>query len=242
MFHFEPLYFIMLIPPTLLALWAQMRVKSNYAMARQYVTRMTGAQAAARILRSHGIDDVGIERAQGFLSDHYDPRHKVLRLSPDVYSGSDLAAVGIAAHEVGHAIQDQYRYAPLTMRNAIVPLAGIGSNLSIFIFFIGMFTQSPPDRFGNVTWGLGQYLMLAAIILFSAVVLFQLINLPVEYDASRRARQTLVSEGIIAPAEEPIVGKVLSAAALTYVAATLSAILYLAYLILRSGLLGGRRD
>jgi Zn-dependent membrane protease YugP len=242
---FDPLYFLILAPAMILAAWAQWKVKSNIAKAQEYPSagRITGAQAAQRILRSHGLDAVGIERAQGFLGDHYDPRAKVLRLSPDVYSGTDLAAVGIAAHEVGHAIQDQYSYAPLKLRNAIVPMASFGSGASMIIFIIGMFTarRGVIDQFGNAVWGMGQYLMLAAIALFSVVVIFQLINLPVEFDASRRARQTLVSEGIIAPVEEPIVGNVLNAAAWTYVAATLSAMLTLLYLIMRSGLLGDRR-
>jgi uncharacterized protein len=243
---FDPMYFLFLAPAMILAAWAQWRVKSAYATAQQHPSagRITGAQAAQRILRSHGINEVGIERAEGFLGDHYDPKAKVLRLSPDVYSGTDLAAVGIAAHEVGHAIQDQYHYGPLHARNAIVPMAAVGSNLSMFIFIAGMVTanRTVRDALGNYQWGIGQYLMAAAIGMFSLVVIFQLVNLPVEFDASRRARQTLVSEGIIAPVEEPIVAGVLNAAAWTYVAATLSAILYLLYLLYRSGLLGGRRS
>jgi Zn-dependent membrane protease YugP len=189
---------------------------------------MTGAEAAHRILQADGLDHVGIEETRGFLGDHYDPRHKVLRLSPDVYHGRSLAAVGIAAHEAGHAIQDRVRYAPLAIRNGIVPLASVGSNLSFIVFIAGLF----------MNW---TGLMLAGIIMFSAVVLFQLINLPVEFNASSRARQVLLTNGIIAADEDRGVGKVLNAAAMTYVAATVTAILTLLYFLMRAGLLGGRR-
>ncbi len=190
---------------------------------------MSGAEAAARILRDQGLTHVGIEPARGFLGDHYDPRHKVLRLSPDVYQGRSLAAVGIAAHEAGHAIQDQAGYAPLALRNAIVPLANFGSNAPWIILLAGFVLQS-------------FNLIVAGIVLFSAVVLFQLINLPVEYDASSRAREVLVSSRILSEDELPPVRRVLNAAALTYVAATLTAVLTLLYYLMRSGLLGGRSN
>jgi Zn-dependent membrane protease YugP len=231
MFYFDPMYFLFLAPALLLGMWAQWRVKSAYAKASQLPARsgMTGAEAAYRILETHGLSGVAIEPTHGFLGDHYDPRHKVLRLSPDVYSGRSLASVGIAAHEAGHAIQDRVGYAPLKLRNGIVPLASIGSNLSWVLVIGGMAMQ----------W---MGLTLAGIGLFSLVVLFQLINLPVEFDASNRAKDVLVRQGIIAPAEEAGVRRVLSAAALTYVAATLTAILTLVYFLFRAGLLGGRRD
>ncbi|MCG3131108.1 MAG: hypothetical protein FLDDKLPJ_01884 [Phycisphaerae bacterium] len=228
----DPVYLLgVMLPATLLALWAQFKVKSAYAqMSRRPVSSgMTGAQAAQRILEAHGIHHVGIEPARGFLSDHYDPRHKVLRLSPDVYHGRSIASVGIAAHEVGHAIQDASNYTALVVRNGIVPLANLGGSLSMGILFVGFILQST----GMIAVG---------IALFSLLVLFQIVNLPVEFNASSRARAALVSSGVIVPAEEPLVGKVLNAAAMTYVAATIGAILQLLYFLMRSGLLGGRRE
>jgi hypothetical protein len=226
---FDPLYFILLGPPMLLALWATFKVKRSFHRASKIraSSGMSGAEAAARILERSGLYHVGVEPTNGFLGDHYDPRAKVLRLSPAVYQGRSLAAVGVAAHEAGHALQDQAEYAPLGLRNAIVPMAGFGSNASFLIFFLGMIMQF-------------QILMVAAIVLFSAVVVFQLVNLPVEFNASSRARALLVDHGIIQPQEDREVGKVLNAAAMTYVAGTLTAIATLIYYILRSGLLGGR--
>jgi len=225
---FDPLYLIILAPAMLLAAWAQYKVKSAFARASKMPSAgmMTGAEAAYRILRANGLQRVSIEQTQGFLGDHYDPRHKVLRLSPDVYNGRSLASVGVAAHEAGHAIQDAAGYAPLKLRNGIVPLAAVGGNLSMIIFMAGLifsFTQ----------------LILLGIVLFSLTVVFQLINLPVEFNASRRAREVLVANRIVAPQQDAEVGRVLNAAALTYVAATIGAILTLLYLLYRSGLLGG---
>lgn len=223
----DPMYLILVGPAMLLALWAQFRVKSAYARGSQIAagSRITGAQAAAMILRRAGIDNVAIEPHQGFLSDHYDPRHKVLRLSPDVYGGRSLAALGIAAHEAGHAIQDHVRYAPLALRNFIVPLAGFGSNAAFLIFMLGLILSAAP---------LGRMLMWGGVILFGAVVVFQLVNLPVEYDASNRARQVLAEMGLVSQDEAPVVKSVLSAAALTYVAATLTAIMTFVYMLLRA--------
>jgi len=220
----DPLYLIMIAPAMILAIWAQTRVHSAYSKASRMRTRsgMSGAEAAYRILQNFGLQhDVGIEMSQGMLSDHYDPRRKVLRLSPDVYQGRSLAAVGIAAHEVGHAIQDARQYAPLSIRNAIVPLAGFGSNSAFILFFVGLFFQLP-------------ILMQAAIFVFGAVVAFQLINLPVEFNASARAKALLPSLGIISEDERQPVARVLNAAAMTYVAATLTAVVTLLYFILRS--------
>ena len=231
MLLFDPAYFLILAPGLLLAAWAQMKVKSAFAKASRVAARsgMTGAEAAHRILDANGLHNVGVEPVRGFLGDHYDPRHKVLRLSPDVYHGRSLAAVGVAAHEAGHAIQDGVGYAPLALRNGIVPMASVGSNLALITFFAGWI----------MGWG---GLQIAAIVLFSAVVLFQLVNLPVELNASSRARAVLVNSGIIAPNEERGVGKVLNAAALTYVAATVTAILTLVYFLMQAGLLGGRDE
>src|SRR6516162_11942770 len=178
---FDPMYFVFLAPGLLLAMWAQWRVRSAYAEASRIAPRSgyTGAQAADALLRSAGINDVRIEPYEGFTSDHYVPGQRVLRLSPDVYGGRSLAALGIAAHETGHAFQDAGHYPLLAIRNGLVPLASVGSNLSYFIILFGFLLASLK-------------LILLGIIAFSLVVLFQLVNLPVEYDASRRARIALV--------------------------------------------------
>lgn len=228
MLLFDPMYWLFLAPALLLALWAQMRVKSAYAqMSRVPVSSgLTGAQAAERVLRDAGCFDVGIQMTQGLLSDHYDPRTKVLRLSPHVYSGRSIASVGIACHEAGHALQDAQHYAPLRMRNAIVPVASLGSGLSGILIIAGIILALT-----GLVW--------VGIALFSATVVFQLINLPVEFDASRRARVELLAAGVVTQAEDASVAKVLNAAAMTYVAATLTAILQLAYFL---SLASGRRN
>ena len=232
----DPLYFLFLAPALLLALWAQFRVKSAFTAASKVraSSGATGADTARMILQAHNISNVRVEPTRGHLTDHYDPRAKVLRLSEKVYHGHSAAALGIAAHEAGHAIQDADGYAPLIIRNGIVPLASIGSNLSMILFMGGMLLAYAGAA-------LGTYAMVAAIVLFSAVVVFQLVNLPVEFDASRRAKDLLKSSNLVAPgAEAKAMSSVLNAAALTYVAATLTAIMTLLYLIVRSGLLGGR--
>ncbi len=233
----DPLYLILVAPTMLLALWAQAKVKSAYATGQRYrpSSGMSGAEAARRILQANGLSGVDVQQTRGFLGDHYDPRHRVLRLSPEVYGGRTLASVGIAAHEAGHALQDAKGYAPLAIRNLIVPVASVGSNMAIGIFVVGMLINF------MMKLAIGQWLMIAGVVLFGGVVVFQLINLPVEFDASKRARQVLVANGIIAPAEDGAVAKVLNAAAMTYVAATISAIMTFVWLLIRSGLLGGRR-
>ncbi len=180
-------------------------------------------------MRAGDVGHVSIEPVSGHLTDHYDPSHKVLRLSESVYSGRSLAALGVAAHEAGHALQDARHYSPLVVRNLLVPVAGFGSSAAWIVFFAGMVLH----------WG---HLMIIGMGLFSAVVLFQLVNLPVEFDASRRARRELLASGLITSQEEPTVKKVLDAAALTYVAGTLTSILTLLYFVIRSGVLGGHRD
>lgn len=222
------LYLLFFIPPLLLGLWAQWRVKSAYGRGSQIpaTSRISGAEAAQMILDSHDIRGVRIEQVGGFLSDHYDPKHKVLRLSPDVYSGRSVAALGIAAHEAGHAIQDATNYGPLVIRNGIVPMAAIGSNLGMILIMVGMFA-------GAAATSLGRWAMIAGIALFTMVVVFQLINLPVEFDASRRAKDLLKSSNIVAPGGEArAMSRVLNAAALTYVAATVGAIATLLYYVL----------
>lgn len=190
---------------------------------------MTGAQAAQRILNAAGIYDVEIRHISGKLTDHYDPRNKTLSLSDSVYGSTSVAAVGVAAHECGHAIQHQKNYAPLTIRGAIVPVANIGSTLAWPLILIGLFISSRS----------GQALITAGIICFSLAVLFQIVTLPVEFNASRRAVRILGETGILGEQELGYTRKVLGAAALTYVAGAASAILQLLRLIL---LFGGRRD
>jgi Zn-dependent membrane protease YugP len=226
---FDPLYFLFLAPGILLAIWAQIRVKSAYHQASEFAptSGLSGAQAAHAMLESAGVGGVGIEPVEGFLADHYDPRDKVLRLSPGVYQARTLAALGIAAHEAGHAIQDATHYGPLKLRNSLVPLASIGSNMAWIVIFVGFAMQ----LFG---------LIMAGIVIFSFTVLFQLVNLPVEFDASRRARIALVEGGLVTPEEDQVVAKVLNAAAWTYVAATLTSVLTLLYFLFRSGALSSR--
>jgi Zn-dependent membrane protease YugP len=224
---FDPMYFLFLAPAILLALWAQMRVSSAYAAAQQIPAPLSGAAAARHVLDSAGLTGVEIEQIPGRLSDHYDPREKVLRLSPEVYQSHSLAAVGIAAHEAGHAIQDAHGYAPLAIRNAAVPVASFGSGFSMILFIIGMVVP------------VLHWLMFAGIALFGAVVFFQVVNLPVEFNASTRAKEQLVALGVVDQQGLVEVKKVLDAAAWTYVAATLQALLTLLYLLMRAS---GRRD
>jgi Zn-dependent membrane protease YugP len=228
---FDPVYLLFLGPAMLLALWAQVRVKSAYAEASQVPSRrgLTGAEAADAVLANAGVRGVEIEPVEGFMTDHYVPGKKLLRLSPEVYAGQSLAAMGIAAHESGHAIQDARRYPLLVLRNALVPAANFGSGVSWIIIMIGFLLAS-------MMW------IKIGIAAFSAVVLFQLVNLPVEFDASRRARLALVEGGLVSREEDLVVKRVLNAAALTYVAATLSSIMTLLYFLFRAGLLGGRDD
>ena len=223
---FDPMYLLFVMPAFLLGLWAQFRIKSAYGVAQRMPAPLSGAAAARHVLDSAGLHNVGIEEIPGHLSDHYDPRSKVLRLSSEVFRSRSLAAVGIAAHESGHALQDAADYAPLAIRNAAVPAAGFGSNAGMLLVILGAVFQ-----FGVLLW--------LGIILFSAVVFFQVVNLPVEFNASNRAKAQLVSLGIINQEELVYVRKVLDAAALTYVAATLQAIMTLIYLIMRYG--GSRR-
>jgi uncharacterized protein len=229
---FDPQYLLIVGPAFLFSLIAQIWVKSAFSKWSKVgvSTRMSGAEAAERIVARAGLG-VKVERVGGFLSDHYDPRAKVLRLSPDVYDGRSLASIGVAAHEAGHALQHGRNYLPLQWRTAIVPVASVGSNLAWPLLIIGFLFRS-----------LG--LIYAGIILFAAVVVFQLITLPVEIDASRRALALVRSEGIVSTEEEAAGARnVLTAAAMTYVAAAATAILTLVYFLMRAGILGGgRRD
>lgn len=213
---FDPMYFVYVAPALVLAMWAQWRVHSTYATASREPAPLTGAAAARHILDSAGAVDVAIEQVPGRLSDHYDPQAKVLRLSPEVYGQRSLAAVGIAAHEAGHALQDAQGYALMSVRNAAVGVANIGSGFGVILLLVGLGI------------GLSQLAWLG-ILLFGGTVFFQLVNLPVEFDASNRAKAQLVSLGIVPQSEMRAVNNVLNAAAWTYVAATLQSILTLIY-------------
>ncbi len=226
--YFDPLYLLMIAPALLLSVYAQMRVKSAFEKYSRVPNRqgLTGAEAARRILDAAGLLTVRIEVTQGFLGDHYDPRTRVLRLSPDVYGKPTLAAVGVAAHEAGHALQHAKGYAPLQLRSALVPVAQIGSQLAWPLLLFGFLLQTLA-------------LVKVGVVLFAGAVAFQLVTLPVEFNASRRALVALQGAGVLAPDELPGARQVLSAAALTYVAAAVTAVLQLLYFLMRSGLLGG---
>ncbi len=229
-FYFDPTYILVIIG-AVICLAASARVKSTF---RKYdrvrsMSGMTGAQAAERILRAAGIDDVSVQHVSGDLTDHYDPRNKVLRLSDSTYGSASVAAVGVAAHECGHAIQHQKSYAPLTIRGAIVPVANFGSAAAWPLIVIGLFINSHT----------GTLLIDIGILCFSLAVMFQLVTLPVELNASRRAVHILGETGILDSQELKGTRKVLKAAALTYVAGAASAILQLLRLVL---LFGGRND
>ncbi|RDY32312.1 zinc metallopeptidase [Lachnotalea glycerini] len=225
-FYYDPTYILVIIG-IILTLVASAKVKGTFAKYSKVrsMSGMTGADAARRVLNSAGIYDVTIERISGNLTDHYDPRGKVLRLSDSVYGSQSVAAIGVAAHECGHAIQDQQDYVPLRIRASLVPVANIGSTLAWPIIVIGAII------------GAFDTLVLFGIILFSAAVLFQLITLPVEFNASSRAVAILDQTGILGSQEIHDTKKVLSAAALTYVASAATAILQLLRLVL---LFGGR--
>jgi len=217
-FVFDPMMLVFLAPALILATIAQVWVSSAYARGQQSPTNLTGFAAARHILDAAGLHGVQIESIPGHLSDHYDPRHKVLRLSDENYHGRNLAAVGIAAHEAGHAVQDAVGYLPLVVRNLAVPAANFGSGAAMFLLIFGILFKLSG-------------LILLGIIAFSAVVVFQLVNLPVEFNASSRAKTLLVQEGIVNQYEMGPVNNVLNAAALTYVAATLQSVLQLLYFI-----------
>jgi len=225
---FDPWYWAIVGPTLLIAAWASLRVKTTFARFAKVGVRsgMTGAQAAAAVAREGGAS-VSIERVDGFLSDHYDPRSKTLRLSPHVYDGRSISALAVAAHEAGHAIQDVAHYPALAFRTRMVPLTMIGSQMWIWVFMIGLFMSSKP-------------LVLAGILLLGFTVVFQLVTLPVEFNASTRAKQVLAATGIVSTQEEAIgVQKVLGAAAMTYVAGALTSLATLLYFVTR---FAGSRD
>lgn len=225
-YYYDPTY-ILIIVAAVISLIAQLLVSSRFSKYSKVASRsgFTGAQAASHILQSQGIYDVSIRRVSGNLTDHYDPRSKTLNLSESVYDNYSVAAVGVAAHECGHAIQHARGYAPLAFRSALVPVANLGAKLSWLFIILG------------IIFSMNQTLLYIGIIMFSAAVLFQLVTLPVEFNASGRALKLLKETGILMNDEVGKTRKVLAAAALTYVAAAATAILQLLRLIL---LFGGR--
>ena len=229
--YFDPMYFLFIAPAFVFSLWASWRTKANFKTYSKVPVSsgMSGAEAASRLLEGADIRDVKITRSRGMLSDHYNPMTKSLALSDGVFDSRSLAAVGIAAHEAGHAIQHARQYGPLKLRSLLVPTAGIGSNLGYIIMLGGLFMSS-------------QNMVLVGAVLFSAVLLFQLVTLPVEFDASNRAKTLVVQQGIVGTNERRGMDKVLNAAAMTYVAAVASSLATLLYFLVRSGILGGRRD
>lgn len=225
---FDPLYFVFLAPGLALSLYATFRTKSTFSKYAKVGSRsgLTGAQAAQLMLNKHGVSGVRIERSGGFLTDHYDPREKALRLSDDVYSSQSLSAIGVACHEAGHAMQDAHGYAMLNLRTALVPATNFSSTFAYIVMIAGFFLQMA----GLILIGVG---------LFTVGVVFSLVTLPVEWDASRRARIAIDEAGMLSPEESRHASKVLNAAFLTYVAAAVTSLLTLIYYLFRLGVLGG---
>jgi len=218
---FDPRYLIMAIPGLLLSLWASFYTKSTFAKYARVGSRrgLTGAQAAQNLLYNHGVHDVAIEMTGGMLTDHYDPRSKTLRLSREVYASNSLAAIGVACHEAGHAIQHASHYAPLALRSALVPSTTLCSRFAQYFIIAGIFFS--------------RQLLMVGVLMFAVAVVFSIITLPVEWNASARAKQAMVTAGIVSMDESRAAGQVLNAAFLTYVAAAVSAVMMLLYYVLR---------
>lgn len=228
MFLFDPLLLVFLAPGLALSLYATFRTKSTFSKYSKVGSRsgLTGAQAADLMLRKHGVSGVRIERSSGWLSDHYDPGQKALRLSDEVYSSQSLSAIGVACHEAGHAMQDAHGYGMLSLRSALVPATNFSSIFSYIVMIAGFFLQMTG-------------LMFIGVGLFSVGVVFSLITLPVEWDASKRAKIAMDEAGMLSPEENQHASKVLNAAFLTYLAAAVTSVLTLVYYLFRFGLLGG---
>lgn len=221
MFFFGDATFILIIPALLFALWAQHKVQSTFRKYLQVPSRAgrTGAQVARELLARAGLHDVAVEQVSGHLTDHYDPRSRRVRLSPDVYQGTSIASLAVAAHETGHALQHARHYVPLSVRNNIFPVAALGSQLAFPLFIIGLFLASPS-------------MMDIGILLFLGALAFQIVTLPVEFNASSRAMYLLAHGGYLASDEQPRARAVLTAAALTYVAAAAVALTHLIRLLI----------
>ena len=231
MIWFDPLYLIFALPGLILALIASGMTKMTFNKYSKVMasSQMTGAEAARRLLDQAGLYNVRIVRTSGFLSDHYDPTERVLRLSDEVYNSRSLSAIGVACHEAGHALQHAENYAPLTLRSAMVPAVNFGSSASYIAFIVGFIFQS-------------QAIVLIGIGLFALAVLFSLVTLPVEYNASARAKRLMQSAGIVNSLEASSAGAVLNAAFMTYVASAVNMLLILLYYLIRARLLGNSRD
>lgn len=227
MFWFDPMYLLFISPALLLMLWAQYRVKSSYGRAMQMPAPLSGAAAARYILDQAGLQDIAIEPTQGFLADHYNPGDRTVHLSAEVYHSRSMAAVGIAAHEVGHAIQHAHGYLPLVVRNFAVPAAQFGPMLFMVLVIAGFIFRAPQ-------------LILLGLVAYAGLVVFQLVNLPVEFDASNRAKRVLSELNIVDSQGAIAVRDVLNAAGWTYVAATLQSLLTLLYYVMV--LTGGSRN
>ncbi len=228
-YYYDPYYWVILLPAILISVYAQIKVSGTFRRYSAVPSRrgMTGEQAAQAVLRAHGVYNVPVERVGGNLTDHYDPRTNVIRLSDGVYGSTSVAALGVAAHEAGHAVQYAQGYGPIRLRTAIIPVCNLGSKLSIILIILGLFLYSQP------LFGLG-------VILFALAVVGQLVTLPVEFNASRRAIRSLDETGVLDGEELRGARKVLSAAALTYVAALLVSVAQLLRFLLAFG--GRRRD
>lgn len=246
----DPLYLILSLPALLLSMIFSARVKSTFAKYSKVgaASGMTGAEAAATMLARSGVNDVMIRKISGVLTDHYNPADNTLNLSPEVYEGRSLSSLGVACHEAGHALQKATGYKWMGVRSALVPAANLGSRFSYVVFAIGlaMVAATPANpATGAVAAtgqaGLGWLLVKAGIVLFTGAVAFSVVTLPVEWDASARAKRQLVSCGLISPEEERGAAAVLNAAFMTYIAAAVSSLMTLLYFLLRSGLLGDRR-
>ena len=227
---FDPIYLLFAAPGLLLSLWASYRVRTAFDHYSKVGTMrgMSGAEAARHLLDDAGLTDVEIVETDGYLSDHYDPVSRHLALSRDVFFGRSVASVGVATHEAGHALQHAHGYAPLWLRSALVPAAGIGSSIGYIVMGVGLF--------------LHPLVVVLGAAIFSLVLLFQIVTLPVEFDASARAKRLVVEAGIIQEEERVGIDRVLNAAALTYVAAAISSLSVLLYYLFRAGLLNGSRD
>jgi Zn-dependent membrane protease YugP len=235
MFLFDPMWFFIMLPPFIFMIYAQAKVNSAFKKYSKMANsqRVTGAEAAGTLLRANDLSNVRVEGVKSRLGDHYDPSKKVLRLSPAVANTPSVAALGIVAHEVGHAVQDKVGYAFLRFRTSLVPAANLGSSFGFIFVILGMFLVMFGAKFGmTVVW--------AGVFLFSLAVIFSLITLPVEFNASNRARQMLRSTGMVSTQEYDGASAVLSAAALTYVAATLQAVAQLFYFVLMALGMGRR--
>jgi Zn-dependent membrane protease YugP len=231
MFFFDPVFMLFMLPAMVLAGIASAKTHGTFNKYSKVAasSRLSGAQAARRMLDQNGLHHVEIHRARGFLSDHYNPMNRTLNLSPDVHDSQSLSAIGVACHEAGHALQHAHGYIPLQVRSALVPVTQFSSYGAYIIILLGFLMNNILlAKFGVILFGIG--------------FLFALVTLPVEWDASARAKRQMVTDGIVVPAEAAAAGKVLDAAFLTYVAAAISALMTMLYYMMRLGLLGGRDD